>query len=89
MKSYLLSAIIITALISQFGNAAARASNGEMTRDAETDGSSHPRIVKDHQGRWLGDLKLPDGRVMRIGAELLIRADGSAWASFASPDQGA
>jgi pimeloyl-ACP methyl ester carboxylesterase len=46
-------------------------------------------IVADHQGRWLGDLTLPDGKVLRIGAELMLRADGSAWASFASPDQDA
>ncbi|MDL2357617.1 MAG: alpha/beta fold hydrolase [Pseudomonadota bacterium] len=46
-------------------------------------------IVKSHQGRWLGDMTLPDGKTLKIGAELLMRADGSAWASFASPDQAA
>lgn len=80
MKSYLLAVMIITALVSPFRNAAAGTVDGE---------GAHSSIVKEHQGRWLGDLKLPDGRVMRIGAELLVRADGSAWASFASPDQDA
>ncbi|MFC5461965.1 alpha/beta hydrolase family protein [Massilia niabensis] len=45
--------------------------------------------VKDHAGRWLGDLKTPGGRTLRLGAELFTRADGSAWASVASPDQDA
>lgn len=44
--------------------------------------------LQDHPGYWLGDLTLPNDRVLRIGAELFIRADGSAWASIASPDQG-
>lgn len=46
-------------------------------------------VVKDHPGHWMGDLKLPDGRILKSGVELFSRADGSAWASFASPDQGA
>jgi pimeloyl-ACP methyl ester carboxylesterase len=45
--------------------------------------------LRDHPGYWLGDLKLPDGPTLRIGAELFVRADGSPWASVASPDQGA
>jgi pimeloyl-ACP methyl ester carboxylesterase len=45
-------------------------------------------VVKDHPGHWMGNLKLPDGRVLKSGIELFSRADGTAWASFASPDQG-
>ncbi|MES2319885.1 MAG: alpha/beta fold hydrolase [Pseudomonadota bacterium] len=45
--------------------------------------------IVEHQGRWLGDMTLPDGKVLKIGVELMVRADGSAWASFASPDQAA
>jgi pimeloyl-ACP methyl ester carboxylesterase len=44
--------------------------------------------VQDHPGFWLGKIKIPDGPELRIGAELFVRADGSAWASLASPDQG-
>lgn len=46
-------------------------------------------VIGDHPGHWLGDMKLPDGRVLKVGAELFTRADGSAWASLAVPDQGA
>ncbi|HJW09423.1 MAG TPA: alpha/beta fold hydrolase [Holophagaceae bacterium] len=45
--------------------------------------------LKDHPGHWLGDLKTPEGRTLKIGAEVFTRADGSIWASVASPDQGA
>ena len=45
--------------------------------------------LRDHAGRWMGDLKLPDGAVLKIGADLYSRADGTPWASVASPDQGA
>lgn len=44
--------------------------------------------LEDRQGRWLGELKIPDGPTLRLGAELYRRADGTAWASVASPDQG-
>lgn len=44
--------------------------------------------VQDHQGRWLGDMVIPNGPTLKIGAEFFTRADGSAWASAASPDQG-
>ncbi len=40
-------------------------------------------------GHYLGELPVPDGRVLKIGVELFKRADGASWASFASPDQGA
>lgn len=46
-------------------------------------------VLKDHPGRWLGDLKIPGGPTLKLGAELFTRADGSAWASVASPDQDA
>jgi pimeloyl-ACP methyl ester carboxylesterase len=45
-------------------------------------------ILQEHQGHWLGGMKVPDGRVLKIGAELFTRADGSYWASVSSPDQG-
>ena len=44
--------------------------------------------LREHLGRWLGDLKLPDGAVLNIGAEHYKRADGTPWASVSSPDQG-
>ncbi|PWF42489.1 alpha/beta hydrolase family protein [Massilia glaciei] len=50
---------------------------------------AHGGVLQERQGFWLGELKTPDGRTLRIGAELLTRADGSHWASFASPDQDA
>ena len=50
---------------------------------------SQAGVLKDHPGRWLGDMKTPRGRVLKFGAELFLRADGSPWASVASPDQGA
>lgn len=50
---------------------------------------AHAGVVKEHPGYWMGDLKLPDGRVLKSGVEFFSRADGSPWASFASPDQGA
>jgi pimeloyl-ACP methyl ester carboxylesterase len=40
-----------------------------------------------HQGRWLGEMKVPDGPTLHLGAELFTRADGSHWASVSSPDQ--
>jgi pimeloyl-ACP methyl ester carboxylesterase len=43
--------------------------------------------LQDHPGNWLGDLTLPNGRVLKIGASFFTRADGSAWASIVSPDQ--
>lgn len=46
-------------------------------------------VLKDHQGHWLGDMKIPNGPTLKIGAELFTRADGSLWASVASPDQDA
>lgn len=46
-------------------------------------------VVKDHPGHWMGELKVPQGPTLKIGVELFTRADGSAWASVSSPDQGA
>ena len=46
--------------------------------------------LREHPGHWMGEMKLPDNRkVLKMGAELFTRADGSAWASLASPDQDA
>lgn len=45
-------------------------------------------VVADHQGRWLGDMKIPNGPTLKIGAELYTKADGSAGALSVSPDQG-
>lgn len=44
--------------------------------------------LKDRQGFWLGDMKIPNGPTLKIGAEIYTRADGSVWASMTSPDQG-
>ena len=46
-------------------------------------------VLQEHQGRWMGDMKLPDGATLKFGAHLFTRADGMPWASIASPDQGA
>ncbi|GLH73433.1 alpha/beta hydrolase [Geothrix limicola] len=46
-------------------------------------------VLADHPGRWLGNLTLPNGRTIQTGVELFRRADGSAWASLASPGRGA
>jgi len=45
--------------------------------------------LRAHQGRWLGDLTLPNGHVIKSGVDIFTRADGSVWASYASPDRGA
>lgn len=46
-------------------------------------------VISDHQGRWMGEMKVPhNGPTLKIGADLFLRSDGSPWASFASPDQG-
>lgn len=50
---------------------------------------AHAGPLQDHQGRWLGDMAIPKGPTLKIGAEFYMRADGSLWASIASPDQGA
>ena len=44
-------------------------------------------VLQEHQGRWLGAMKVSDGSTLRIGAELFTRADGTYWASVSSPDQ--
>jgi pimeloyl-ACP methyl ester carboxylesterase len=44
-------------------------------------------ILQEHQGRWMGQIEVPDGPTLKIGAELFTRADGSYWASVSSPDQ--
>ncbi|MEJ7807650.1 MAG: alpha/beta fold hydrolase [Telluria sp.] len=45
-------------------------------------------VLKDHPGHWMGELKIPKGPTFKSGLEIFTRADGSTWASFASPDQG-
>ncbi|MBC7377749.1 MAG: alpha/beta hydrolase [Burkholderiaceae bacterium] len=50
--------------------------------------SAHAGLLEAHQGRWLGEMKVPDGPTLKLGAELFVRADGSYWASVSSPDQG-
>lgn len=44
-------------------------------------------VVQEHQGRWMGDMKLPNGASLKMGVDLFMRADGTPWASVASPDQ--
>lgn len=44
--------------------------------------------LRDHPGRWMGNLKLANGDILKIGADIYTRADGTPWASVASPDQG-
>lgn len=44
--------------------------------------------LAERQGRWLGDMAIPNGPTLKIGAELFTRLDGTAWASLSSPDQG-
>ena len=46
-------------------------------------------VLQDHQGRWMGDMKLPDGAKIKFGVHLFTRADGLPWASVSSPDQDA
>ncbi len=45
-------------------------------------------MLTEHQGSWLGEMKIPNGPTIKIGTELFTRADGSPWASIAVPDQG-
>ena len=54
--------------------------------------AAHPAaradILSDHPGIWLGDMKIPNGPTLKIGAELFTRADGTPWASIAVASQG-
>ena len=50
--------------------------------------SAQAGVLSDHQGHWMGDLKIPNGPTFKSAVEIFTRADGSAWASFSSPDQG-
>ena len=50
---------------------------------------AHAGVVKDHQGHWLGVMKIPNGPTLNIGAELFAKADGTPGALSVSPDQGA
>jgi pimeloyl-ACP methyl ester carboxylesterase len=46
-------------------------------------------VLKEHQGSWIGDMKIPNGPTIKIGTELFTRADGSSWASIAVPGNAA
>ena len=45
-------------------------------------------ILQEHQGHWLGGMKVPDGRVMKIGTESFTRADVSLRNSFQAVSYG-
>lgn len=51
--------------------------------------SASAGLLQEKQGRWMGDMKHPNGVTIKFGAHLFTRADGSHWASIASPDEGA
>jgi len=55
------------------------------THPEKADGDS---LIREHQGFWLGDLTFPNGHSVKVGLELFTRADGSVWASYASPGRG-
>ena len=44
--------------------------------------------MEDLEGAWLGSMKVPDGPTLRVGVEILKKADGSWGGNVASPDQG-
>lgn len=44
--------------------------------------------LADLQGKWLGNLQIPDGPTLTAGIELFTRADGQIGANMVSPDQG-
>lgn len=50
--------------------------------------NAHAGVLKEHPGNWLGELNIPQGPTLKSGLEIFTRADGSTWASYASPDQG-
>jgi len=50
---------------------------------------AHADPLSNHAGHWMGDLESPNGATLKIGVEIYTRADGTPWASVASPDQGA
>jgi len=50
--------------------------------------AAHAGVLAEHPGRWMGAITIPDGPTLRLGADIYTRADGSTWASMASPDQG-
>lgn len=43
-------------------------------------------VALEHQGKWLGELHSPDGRVLKSGVEFVTRADGSLGAGVSAPD---
>jgi hypothetical protein len=55
-----------------------------------TMGAPRAGVLADHPGRWMGEVPPPpgvSGPALKIGVDIFKRADGSLWASFASPDQ--
>lgn len=50
---------------------------------------AHATVLEGRQGFWMGDMKIPNGPTLKMGAEVFQRADGSQWASVSSPDQDA
>ena len=59
----------------------------DTPRAAESE--SAPPTLEALRGTWLGAVELPGGRQLRMGVEILRKADDSIGASFASLDQGA
>lgn len=51
--------------------------------------AAHAAPLHERVGYWMGDLMSSKGSLLRIGVEIYTRADGTPWASLASPDQGA
>lgn len=51
--------------------------------------AAHAAPLHDRVGYWMGDLRSSNGKLLKIGVEIYTRADGTPWASVASPDQGA
>lgn len=78
----LAAAMLVTATV-QAGETPV--SRGAHTLQTQQQGNGP---LADHPGAWLGDMKIREGFSLKIGAELYSRADGSLWASLASPDQG-
>ncbi|PRC94677.1 alpha/beta hydrolase family protein [Solimicrobium silvestre] len=92
MQPYLKNTLILVALLALPPLTQAETETGtEIQAAAKTEISAETpaSLLKDHKGYWLGDLKIPNGPTLKIGAELFTRADGSYWASVSSPDQDA
>lgn len=42
-------------------------------------------VLQDHAGRWMGDLKLPDGQVLKMGVDIFARGMGRCGPVFLAP----